>query len=100
MTCSLKGYSIGQSHFSEINEKSANKNKLVTHFVHKYLDTRENEQNVVINESSQVLGSRSDFGACHDNSWASGSNFVRIVVARFPLFYKQNGAYWCHFLVR
>ena len=55
----LKGYSSGQSHFSEINAKLAEENKFVTHFVQKCLETRENEQNVVLNESSEALGNRS-----------------------------------------
>ena len=42
----LKGYSSGQSHFSEINVKLAEKNEFATHFVQKCLETRENEQNV------------------------------------------------------
>ena len=64
----LKGYSSGQSHFSEINAKLAEENEFVTHFVQKCLETRENEQNVVLNESSEALGNRSDFGTCHDNN--------------------------------
>ena len=64
----LKGYSSGQSHFSEINTKLADENEFVTHFVKKCLETCENEQNVVLNEFSEVLGNRSDFGTCHDNS--------------------------------
>ena len=64
----LKGYSSGQSHFSEINAKLAEENEFVTHFIQKCLETRENEQNVVLSESSEALGNRSDFGACHDNS--------------------------------
>ena len=51
----LKGYSSGQSHFSEINAKLAEENEFVTHFVKKCLETRENEQNVVLNESSEAL---------------------------------------------
>ena len=45
-----------------------NKNEFVTHFVQKCLETRENEQNVVLNGSSGALGNRSDFGTGHDNS--------------------------------
>ena len=56
----LKGYSSGQSHFSEINAKLAEENEFVTHFVQKCLETRENEQNVVLNESSEALGNRSE----------------------------------------
>ena len=64
----LKGYSSDQSHFSEINVKLAEKNEFAAHFVQKCLETRENEQNVVLNESSETLGNRSDFGCRHDNS--------------------------------
>ena len=56
----LKGYSNCQSHFSEINAKFAVKNEHVTHFAQKCLETRENEQNVVLNESSEALGNRSE----------------------------------------
>ena len=57
---SLKGYSNGKSHFSEINSKLAEENEFVTQFAQKCLETRENEQNVVLNESSETLGNRSD----------------------------------------
>ena len=33
---------------------------LISHFVQKCLETRENEQNVVLNESSEALGNRSE----------------------------------------
>ena len=56
----LKGSSSGQSHFSKINAKLAEENEFVTHFVQKCLKTRENEQNVVLNESSEALGNRSE----------------------------------------
>ena len=56
----LKGYSSGQSHFSEINAKLAGENEFVTHFVQKCLETRENEQNVVLNEFSEALGNGSE----------------------------------------
>ena len=56
----LKGYSSGQTHFSEINAKLVEENEFVTHFVQKCLETRENEQNVVLNESSEALGNRSE----------------------------------------
>ena len=52
----FKGYSSVQSHFLEINAKLAEENKFVTHFVQKCLETHENEQNVVLNESSEMLG--------------------------------------------
>ena len=68
MSDTLKGYSSGQSNFSKINAKLAEENEFVTHFVQKCLETRENEQNVVLNESSEVLRNCSDFGTCHDNS--------------------------------
>ena len=64
----LKGYSSDQSHFSEINAKLAEKNEFAAHFVQKCLEMRENEHNVVLNESSEALENRSDFGSCHDNS--------------------------------
>ena len=71
----LKGYSSDQSHFSEINAKLAEENEFVTHFVQKCQETCENEQNVVLNESSEAsettrkpLENCSDFGTCHDNS--------------------------------
>ena len=54
----LKGYSSGQSHFSESNAKLAEENEVVTHFIQKCLQTHENEQNVVLNESSEALGNR------------------------------------------
>ena len=57
---SLKRYSSDQNHFSEINAKLAEKNEFVTHFIQKCLETRENEQNVVLNESSEALGDRSE----------------------------------------
>ena len=81
----LKGYSSGQSHFPEINTKLAEENEFVTHFVQICLETRENEQNVVLNESSEALGNRSEIDG------VGGSNSVWEVVARFSLFYKQNG---------
>ena len=56
----LKGSSSGQSHFSKVNAKLAEENEFVTHFVQKCLKTRENEQNVVLNESSEALGNRSE----------------------------------------
>ena len=56
----LKGYSSDQSHFSEINAKLAEENEFVTHFDQKCLETRENEQNVVLNESLEALGNRSE----------------------------------------
>ena len=71
-TFNFKGYSSGQSHFSETDAKLAEENEFVTHFVQKCLKTRENEQNVVLNESSEALGNHSEivriFGTCHDNS--------------------------------
>ena len=43
----------------EINVKLAEKNEFAAHFVQKCLETRENEQNVVLNESSKALGNHS-----------------------------------------
>ena len=56
----LKGCSSSQYHFSEINAKLAEENEFITHFVQKCLETRKNEQNVVLNESSEALGNRSE----------------------------------------
>ena len=56
----LKGYSSDQSHFSEINVILAEKNVFAAHFVQKCLETRENEKNVVLNESSEALGNHSE----------------------------------------
>ena len=64
---------------------------------------RENELNVVLNESSEVFGNPSEIvrililAMTTAGDGASGSNFVREIVARFPLFYKQNGDFWCRF---
>ena len=56
----LKGYSSGQTHFSEIHAKLAGENEFVTHFVQNCLETHENEQNVVLNECLEALGNRSE----------------------------------------
>ena len=96
----LKGYSSDQNHFSEINVKLAEENELAAHFVQKCLETRENEQNVVLNESSEALGNHSEIvqilvlAMTTADDDASGSNFVSEVVVRFSLFYKQNDAFW------
>ena len=96
----LKGYSSGQNHFSEIDVKLAEKNEYANHFVQKCLETRENKQNVVLNESSEAFGNRSEIvrifvlAMTTADDDASGSNFVSEVVVRFSLFYKQNGAFW------
>ena len=93
----LKGYSSGQSHFPEINTKLAEENEFVTHFVQICLETRENEQNVVLNESSEALGNRSEIvrilvlAMTTADDGVGASNSVWEVVARFSLFYKQNG---------
>ena len=86
----LNGYSSGQSFFLETNVKLAEGNKFVTYFVQKCLDMREKEQDVVLSESSEALGNRSEIvrilvlamttaGDCG----ADGSTFVREVDARF-----------------
>ena len=96
----LKGYSSGQSHFSEINAKLAEENEFVTHFVQKCLETRENEQNVVLNESSEALGNRSEIvrilvlTMTTADDGVGGSSSVWEVITRFSLFHKQNGAFW------
>ena len=97
----LKGYSIGQIHFSEINVKLAEKNEFATQFVQKLLEMRENRQYVVLNESSEGFRNRSEFvwilvlAMTTANDDASGSYFVGEVAARFQLFYKQTGDFWC-----
>ena len=96
----LKGYSSDQSHFSKINAKLAEKNEFVTRFVQKRLETRENEQNVVFIESSEALGNHSEIvrilvlAMTTADDDVGGSNSVWEVVARFSLFYIQNGAFW------
>ena len=96
----LKGYSSDQSHFSETYvKKLAEKNEFAAHFVQKCLETRENEQNVVLNESSEALGNHSEIvrilvlAMTTAEDEASGSNFISDVVVRFSLFYKQNDAF-------
>ena len=98
----LKGYSSSQSHFSEVNLKLAKKNEFPTHFVQKLLEMRENKQNLVLIESSEAFGNRSEIvrilvtmTTADADDDASGSNFVGEVAARFQLFYKQNGDSWC-----
>ena len=96
----LKGYSSGQSHFSENNVKLAVKNEFATHYVQKCLETRENVQNVILNGSSEALGNNSEMvrilvlAMTTADDDTSRSNFVSKVVVRFSLFYKQNGAFW------
>ena len=98
---SLKGYSSGQIHFSEINVKLAEKNEFATQFVQKLLEMRENRQNVVLNESSEGFRNHSEFvwilvlDMTTANDDASGSYFVGVVAAHFQLFYKQTGDFWC-----
>ena len=64
------------------------------------LKTRENEQHAVLNESSEALGNHSEIvrilvlAMTTADDGVGGSNSVREVVARFSLFYKQNGAFW------
>ena len=65
-------------------------------FIQKCLETRENEQNVVLNESSEALGNRSEIARIlvlvmtTADDGVGESNSVLEVVARFSLFYKQN----------
>ena len=60
----------------------------------------ENEQNKVLNESSEALGNHSEIvrilvlAMTTADDDASGSNFVSEVVVCFSLFNKQNGAFW------
>ena len=46
----LKGYSSGQSHFSEINIKLAEKNKYATHSVQRSLEMCENKEKPSVSE--------------------------------------------------
>ena len=62
-----------------MNAKLAEKNEFVTHFVQKCLETREYEQKVVLNESSEALGNRLEIVRILVQLMmapASGSNFV------------------------
>ena len=88
----LKGYSSGHSHYSESNAKLAEENEFVTHFIQKCLETRKNEQNVVLNESSEALGKRLEIVRILVLAMTTADS-VREVVDRFSLFYKQNGAF-------
>ena len=60
----------------------------------------ENEQNVVLNESSEVLEKRLEIirilvlAMTTADDGLGRSNSVWEVVACFSLFYKQNGAFW------
>ena len=70
----------------QINVKLTEKNEFAAHFVQKCLETRENEQNVVLNESSEALGNHSVIvrilvlAITTADDDASGSNFVSEVV--------------------
>ena len=85
----LTNLTIKVGHFSEINAKLAEENEFVTHFVQKCLETRENERNVVLNESSEALGNRSEIvrilvlAMTTSDEGVGGSNSVWQVVARF-----------------
>ena len=91
----LKEYSSSQSHFSEINAKLAAKNEFVTHFVQKCLEKRENEQSVVLNESSEALGNRSEIvrilvlAMTTANNGVSGSkgNIYNGLFSEYPYLY-------------
>ena len=56
----LKGYSSGQSHFSEINVKLAEKNKYATHSVQRSLEMCENKENPSVSEDFRQKSSTSD----------------------------------------
>ena len=47
---SLKGYSSGQSHFSEINVKLAEKSKYATHSIQRSLEISENKEKLNVSE--------------------------------------------------
>ena len=74
----------------EINAKLTEENKFVTYFVQKCLDMRKKEQDVVLNESSEALGNRSEIvrilvlAMTTAGDWGTdGSTFVRKVDAHF-----------------
>ena len=46
--------------FWKLTQNWLRKTNFVTHFAQKCLETRENKQNVVLNESSGALGNRSE----------------------------------------
>ena len=50
MNFNLKGVSSGQSHFSEINVKLAEKNKYATHSVQRSLEMGENKEQPSVSE--------------------------------------------------
>ena len=56
----LKGYSSGQSHFSEINVKLAEKNEFATRSVQKYLEMRKNEKKLSVSEDFRHKSSTSE----------------------------------------
>ena len=91
---SLKGYSSGRSYFSAINTKLAEKNKFVTHFVQKSLQKwAKCGFKRVFWWRSEIVRILPVLAMTTAGDSASGSNFIREVVARFSLFYKQNGAF-------
>ena len=67
-----KGVLQWSRYFSEINIKLAERNEFITHFSQECLETREKEQKVVLNESSEAFGKHSEIvrkiNTCHDNS--------------------------------
>ena len=71
----------------------AEKNEFATHFGQKCLEIRENDQNVVLNGSTEAFGNRLEIvrilvlAMTTAGDDTSGSNFVREVAAPFPLFY-------------
>ena len=61
----LKGYSSGQSHFSEINVKLAEKNKYATHSVQRSLEMCENKEKPSASEDFRQKSSTSDVEKFH-----------------------------------
>ena len=61
----LKGYSSGQSHFSEINVKLAEKNKYAIHSAQRSLEMCENKEKPSISEDFRQKSSTSDVEKFH-----------------------------------
>ena len=61
----LKGYSSGQSYYTEINVKLAEKNKYATHSVQRSFEMCENKEKSSISEDFRQKGSTSDVEKFH-----------------------------------
>ena len=61
----LKGHSSGQSHFSEINIKLAEKNKYATRSIQRSLEMCENKEKPSVSEDFRQKSSTSDVEKFH-----------------------------------